>query len=70
MERGLREIADALAHPDGTRCARCAEEKTQAARGPDLFMDVLRAADRGWIANLMTALIGRSRFDIFTRRRK
>jgi hypothetical protein len=60
-QRGLLEIARALAHPDGTRCPRCAEATT-AARGPDLFMDVLRAADRSWAANLMGALIGRSPF--------
>jgi hypothetical protein len=58
-QRGLLEIARALAHPDGTRCQHCAEATTTAL-GPDLFMDVLRAADRGWVANLMNAVCGRS----------
>src|SRR5712671_3784393 len=58
-QRGLLEIARAITHPDGTRCQRCTEATT-AARGPDLFMDVLRAADRSWIANLMNAVCGRS----------
>ncbi|HKC34063.1 MAG TPA: HAD hydrolase family protein, partial [Xanthobacteraceae bacterium] len=61
-QRGLLEIARSLAHPDGRRCQRCTETKATLARRPDLFMDVLRAADRSWAANLMGALVGRSPF--------
>jgi hypothetical protein len=68
-QRGLREIARALVHPDGARCQRCAEGNTPAARAPGLFMDVLRAADRSWIANLLSALLDSSPFRIFTRPR-
>jgi hydroxymethylpyrimidine pyrophosphatase-like HAD family hydrolase len=68
-QRGLLEIARALAHPDGARCQHCAEGNTPAARAPDLFMDVLRAADRSRIANLFGTVLDRSRFRIFTRRR-
>jgi hypothetical protein len=59
-QRGLLEIARALTHPDGGRCECCADEEKTSARGPDLFMDVLRAADRSWAVNLLNAMCGRS----------
>jgi len=66
-QRGLLEIARALTHPDGHRCERCAGGKTTSARGDDLFMDVLRAADRKWATNLFGAIFDRGIFRIFTR---
>jgi hydroxymethylpyrimidine pyrophosphatase-like HAD family hydrolase len=66
-QRGLLEIARALTHPDGRRCERCAEGKTAPARSHDLFMDVLRAADRKWTTNLMGAVFDLGIFRIFKR---
>jgi hypothetical protein len=56
FQRGLLEIARAITHPDGRPCERPAEGKTRSARGHDLFMEVLRAADRGWATNLIGAM--------------
>jgi len=56
-QRGLLEIARVLAHPDGGRCAHCAPVETTSARSRDPFMDVLRAADRSRIANLLRAVL-------------
>jgi hydroxymethylpyrimidine pyrophosphatase-like HAD family hydrolase len=66
-QRGLLEIARVLTHPDGQGCERCAGAKTTSARGDDLFMDVLRAADRTWAANLIDAIFDRGIFRIFKR---
>jgi hydroxymethylpyrimidine pyrophosphatase-like HAD family hydrolase len=66
-QRGLLEIVRVLTHPDGRRCERCAEGKTMSARDDDLFMDVLRTADRKWITNLMGAIFGRDMFRILMR---
>jgi hydroxymethylpyrimidine pyrophosphatase-like HAD family hydrolase len=67
-QRGLLEIVRVLTHPDGRRCERCAEAESMSARGDDLFMDVLRTADRKWITNLMGAAFSRNIFRIFKRR--
>jgi hydroxymethylpyrimidine pyrophosphatase-like HAD family hydrolase len=66
-QRGLLEIACALTHPDGQRCESCAESKTTSARSHDLFLDVLRAADRSWATNLIGALFRPGTFKIFMR---
>jgi hydroxymethylpyrimidine pyrophosphatase-like HAD family hydrolase len=66
-QRGLLEIARVLTHPDGHRCERCADGKTTSARGDDLFMDVLRTADREWSTNLIRAVLDRGIFGIFMR---
>jgi hypothetical protein len=66
-QRGLLEIARVLTHPDGQGCERCAGARTTSARGDDLFMDVLRAADRTWATNLIDAIFDRGIFRIFKR---
>jgi hypothetical protein len=66
-QRGLLEIARGLTHPDGQGCERCAGARTTSARGDDLFMDVLRAADRTWATNLIDAIFDRGIFRIFKR---
>ncbi|MGH6737818.1 MAG: HAD hydrolase family protein [Bradyrhizobium sp.] len=55
-QRGLLEIARTLTHSEGEKCERCADGKASSVRGRDLYMDVLRAADRSWSANLMRAV--------------
>jgi hypothetical protein len=61
-QRGLLEIARVLTHRDGHRCERCADDKTTSTRSDDLFMDVLRAADRKWVTNLLGAVFDRGIF--------
>jgi len=56
FQRGLLEIARAITRPDGRPRERPAEGETRSARGHDPFMEVLRAADRGWAANLIGAM--------------
>lgn len=66
-QRGLLEIARALTQSDGPQIRRSAEGETAPAPGHDLFMDILRAADRKWIANLIGAVFPRGIFRRFTR---
>ena len=61
-QRGLLEIARVLTHRDGHRCERCADDKATSTRSDDLFMDVLRAADRKWVTNLLGAVFDRGIF--------
>jgi hydroxymethylpyrimidine pyrophosphatase-like HAD family hydrolase len=68
FQRGLLQTARVLTHPDGERCGRCDGDPTPAP-GDDLFMDVLRAADRSWAANLTAAVFGPRIAGIFGRRR-
>ena len=66
-QRGLLEIARALTHPRGQRCERCAEDETRPARGEDLFMDLLRTADRKWATNLIGAIFDHGILRVFKR---
>jgi hypothetical protein len=66
-QRGLLEIARALACPDGRRPEQPIENKMPPGDPPDLFLDVLRAADRNWTTNLMNALFDLDRFRILRR---
>jgi hydroxymethylpyrimidine pyrophosphatase-like HAD family hydrolase len=65
-QRGLLEIARALTHPDGRRNEPGATSKTPP-RSPDVFLDILRAADRRWTTNLMDALFDTGRFSVLGR---
>jgi hydroxymethylpyrimidine pyrophosphatase-like HAD family hydrolase len=58
-QRGLLEIARAITHTDGERRS---DGKSASVRGHDLFLDILRAADRKWATNLMGALFDVDRF--------
>jgi hydroxymethylpyrimidine pyrophosphatase-like HAD family hydrolase len=64
-QKGL--LAIALAHRDGRRCERCAESEPGWVRSHDLFLQVLQAADRGWAANLLRALVDPAALRIFVR---
>jgi hypothetical protein len=55
-QRGLLEIVRSVIHPDGRHCPRCRLE-ARPADGDDLFLDMLRAADRPRWAGLLRALI-------------
>jgi hypothetical protein len=63
-QRGLLEIARAITHTDG---GRRSDDKSTSVRGHDLFLDMLRAADRKWATNLMGALFDVGRFRSFSR---
>jgi hypothetical protein len=65
-QRGLLEIARALTHPDGRRNEPGATSK-MPPRSPDVFLDILRAADRRWTTNLMDALFDTGRFSVLGR---
>lgn len=56
FQQGLLEIVRAITHADGRQCERCAEDKTRSVRSHELFMEVLRAADQRWSANLLGAM--------------
>lgn len=60
-QRGLLEAVMQIIHPDGIRCERCAEGAVLLGR-QDIFLELLRAADRTWTANLIRALIDPSSF--------
>ena len=62
-QRGLLEIARALTHPDGQRNEPGATSKMPPRSG-DVFLDILRAADRSWTTNLMDALFDPGRFRV------
>jgi hydroxymethylpyrimidine pyrophosphatase-like HAD family hydrolase len=66
-QKGLLDIAHALTHPDGRRCERCAKRETTLPHSHDLFLDVLRAADRSWATNLAGAVFDPGAFGIFVR---
>ena len=58
-QRGLLEIARLLAPADG----KTSEHRVQGgacSAGDGLFLELLRAADRGWAANLGRAVFGRA----------
>jgi hypothetical protein len=56
-QAGLREIARTLAHPGAGRCERCDAARLCRPRG-DLFFDLIEAADRGHLAQVVRALTG------------
>ena len=66
-QNGLLAIARELPHQDGHRCERCAERVPGSPGSRDLFLEVLRVADRGWVANLVRALRDPAAFRIFVR---
>jgi hydroxymethylpyrimidine pyrophosphatase-like HAD family hydrolase len=66
-QRGLLEIARSLVHPGGGRCPRCASGEQPWPKGQDLFLDLLRAADRRrWVA-FLRALFDPRAYRIFVR---
>jgi hydroxymethylpyrimidine pyrophosphatase-like HAD family hydrolase len=67
-QRGLLDIARALAHPDGQRDQRGVEGETiRGASDDDLFAELLRAADQRWSRRLINALFDPAAFKIFVR---
>ena len=69
-QRGLLEIARALAGADGRRVDRPVESKMPSGHSPDLFLDILRAADRKWTTNLIDALFDLGRFKALGRQNR
>jgi hydroxymethylpyrimidine pyrophosphatase-like HAD family hydrolase len=66
-QRGLLEIARSLVHPGGGRCPCCASGEQPWPKGQDLFLDLLRVADRRrWVAFLRALFDPRS-YRIFVR---
>ena len=59
-QRGLLEIARLLTPADGKAAVQRAQAGAGAAGGDALFLDLLRAADRSWAANLGRAVLGRT----------
>jgi hydroxymethylpyrimidine pyrophosphatase-like HAD family hydrolase len=57
-QQGLLEIARAIVSLHGGQGRGNGELPTRAGRD-DVFMEALRAADRGWVTNLVEALFGR-----------
>jgi hypothetical protein len=66
-QRGLREIALAIVHSDGGQCERCLEGEAKWSAGQDLFLQLLRAADRNRATNLIAALCDPRAFGVFVR---
>jgi len=58
-QQGLLEIARALVAPHDQAHRSDAAPPMPAATGDDAFMQALHAADRGWAANLVKALLRR-----------
>jgi hydroxymethylpyrimidine pyrophosphatase-like HAD family hydrolase len=58
-QQGLLEIARALVGPHGSEQRSDAAPLMRAAAADEAFMQALRAADRGWAANLREAVFGR-----------
>ena len=58
-QRGLLEIARTVVSLHGREGQAAGEAYTPPAARDDAFMEALRAADRGWGANLVDALLGR-----------
>jgi hydroxymethylpyrimidine pyrophosphatase-like HAD family hydrolase len=61
-QRGLLEIARMLLHPDGRECDRCKEALAACRDKGDLFLELLRAADRGPVKSLVRAPFGLAAF--------
>jgi haloacid dehalogenase-like hydrolase len=57
-QRGLLEIVGLLTHPDGRGCESCVASDA-LLEDSDLFMNVLRTADRKWSANMIRAVFNR-----------
>jgi hydroxymethylpyrimidine pyrophosphatase-like HAD family hydrolase len=66
-QRGLLDIARAIVHPDGKRCRRCPPRGRLWPNGQDLFLDLLRAADRGRVTGLLRALLDPRAYQGFLR---
>jgi hydroxymethylpyrimidine pyrophosphatase-like HAD family hydrolase len=66
-QRGLLEIARAITHPTGRPCARCGSDQSTSPPAHDLFVDILRAADRSSAKNLLAVLLHRAADRIFRR---
>ena len=68
FQSGLLEIAHAIVDLDVQPPERRCEGKTESPGRHDLFMDVLRAADRTWATNLIGAVLDTASFKISMRR--
>ncbi len=66
-QRGLLDIVRSLAHPGGGRCPRCAAGDWPRSRRRDLFLDLLRAADRPRPVSLLNALLDPRAYRVFVR---
>jgi hydroxymethylpyrimidine pyrophosphatase-like HAD family hydrolase len=66
-QQGLLQIARSVVHADGKKCKNCADRDARSPFIPDLFMDLLQAADRGWPSNLLRALLDPGALKLFMR---
>ena len=64
-QHGLLDIACALVHPDGRRCARCRAVENSWPRGNDLFVNLLEVADRKRLTLFLHALLDRTALQNF-----
>lgn len=55
-QRGLRDIARLVVHPDRRTCARCVEATEAQGYERELFFELLRAADRNSAVSALRAL--------------
>jgi hydroxymethylpyrimidine pyrophosphatase-like HAD family hydrolase len=69
-QRGLLEIAQAIARRDGRQVDQPVKSKMPSDHSSDLFLDILRTADRKWTTNLVCALFHFDRFRIIGRRQR
>ena len=66
-QQGLLEIVRKLLHPNKGHCERCVDGGSFPRRSDDLFLSVLRAADRKWTVNLLRAMLDPTAFRMFIR---
>ncbi len=66
-QQGLLEIVRKILHPDDGRCQRCRQGEASLRSGDDLFLSLLHAADRKWVANLLTAMLDPISYRFFIR---
>lgn len=66
-QQGLLEIVRKIIHSDGRDCEQCSQARRFPRDDDDLFLSVLRAADRRWTANLRRAMLDPTAFRFFIR---
>lgn len=66
FQRGLLDIIRTIIHPNHAHCQACERVELEATRAEDdLFIGLLRAADRKWTANLQSAILQRNAYKLF-----
>ena len=65
FQRGLLDIIRTIIHPNHAHCQACDRVEVLATREDDLFIGLLRAADKKWTANLQSAILQRSAYKLF-----